>query len=70
MPDPKLKDVLQMRAALKAYCDKAGSQKKAANDLKVFQSHISEMLSGRRDISEKVAAKLGYRRVFMYEKTS
>lgn len=62
-----MKTLFQMRSVLQAFCKNAGSQAQAARLLKISRAHVSDMLRGRRDISENIARKLGYRRVVMYE---
>lgn len=44
---------------LERLCQKLGSQKALAEKLGVSPSYISDVLSGRRDISESLARKLG-----------
>lgn len=61
------KDASQMRQVLREFCTKAGSQAAAAIELEVSRSYVSDMLNGRRDISENVAQRLGYKRTLVYE---
>lgn len=48
--------------------DEEGSQSAAANRLGISAAYLSDILSGARSISDKVANKLGYSKVSMYEK--
>lgn len=52
-------DELRARAAL-------GSQKELAVRLSISQQYMSEVLSGRRDISKSLALKLGYTRIYAF----
>lgn len=45
-----------------------GSQKKAAQRLGISPQYLNDILRGRREISEAVAAKYGLRRVVIFEK--
>lgn len=51
---------------LERLCQKLGSQKALAEKLGVSPSYISDVLSGRRDISESLARKLGLKVVIGY----
>lgn len=57
----------QMREVLREFIRHAGNQASAADQLGIPQSELSQSLKGRREISERLAEKLGYRRVYMYE---
>lgn len=48
-----------IRQYLRARCDLEG-QAKIAKDLEVSQPYVSALYNGSRDISKKVAEKLGY----------
>lgn len=45
-----------------------GSQIKTAKELDIAPAYLSDILNGRRDVSDSVARKLGYRRVIFFEK--
>lgn len=47
---------------------KAGSQKKLAEDMHVDPSALSQILNGRRDPTARVLAALGYERVVRYRR--
>ncbi len=51
---------------IKKTCDDAGSQKLAAKKLSISPQYLSEILSGRADISANVAKKMGYSRVIEF----
>jgi hypothetical protein len=57
-----------MRSALAKACQEAGSQRQWALDHDLSEQYVSDILSGRRDVSEKVAAALGWRRVVKFER--
>jgi hypothetical protein len=44
----------------------AGSQKAVADDLDIPQSQLSEVLSGRRDLSERILEKIGFDKVVIH----
>lgn len=48
--------------ALRSFRDQYPTQKEAARALRVSQSYLSDMLTGRRDVPRKVLAQLGLRR--------
>lgn len=54
---------------LKKQSKEAGSQRQLAIKLKISPAFLSDMLLGRRAISETVAAKLGFKREVAYIKT-
>ena len=46
----------------------AGSPAIAADELEISRQYFNDMIRGRRDISDNVARKLGYRRVMFFVK--
>lgn len=58
----------EARAELARWVAEKGSQKEAAKALGIPQSVLSEVLSGRRDVSGKLAQKLGLARRIVYER--
>lgn len=53
---------------LKAYVSVQGSQKFAAKSLGVSEQFLSDVLRCKREVSEKLASKLGYRRSVRFRK--
>ena len=49
--------------ALEAFVARHGSQEKAAKALGVKQAYVSQMINGRRDVTTRVLAKLGLKRI-------
>jgi hypothetical protein len=56
----------KLRAALLERVKKAGMAKIAAFRLGISAQYLSDVINGRRDISEQLAEKLGYRKVVMF----
>lgn len=56
----------QVIAALRQACVSAGSQGAWAAAHGVSPTYVSDTLSGRRDLSDKVLAALGLERVIVY----
>lgn len=52
-------------AALNAFVEKHGTQDKAAKALGMTQGYLSDLLHGKRDITDKVLTKIGYRRIIV-----
>lgn len=52
--------------ALRKLVSELGSQKAAAKRLGFTPSFINDVLQGRREMTESLAAKLGYKRVVTY----
>lgn len=52
--------------ALRTIILELGSQKAAAKKLGFTPSFINDVLQGRREMTEALAAKLGYKRVVTY----
>jgi hypothetical protein len=50
-------------AALRAACEKAGSQKQWAKDNDLSPSYVSDVLKYYRPITARLAGKLGYKPV-------
>lgn len=46
-----------------------GSQKAVAKKLGVSQQYLTDVLKGRRDISDTVARKMGYEKVAVFFRT-
>jgi DNA-binding transcriptional regulator YdaS (Cro superfamily) len=57
------------KAWLRALVGRHGTQKAAAKALGVSPAYLSDMLMGRRDISERILAKLGLRRAVVAKGT-
>lgn len=47
-----------------------GSQKEAAKALKISEQYLSDMLKGRRKITEKIAWKFAYRAEWVFHPPS
>jgi DNA-binding transcriptional regulator YdaS (Cro superfamily) len=60
MADP----VTELRQQVKA----KGSQKAVADGLAISPSLLNDILKGKRNVSESLAARLGYERVIVYRK--
>ena len=54
------------RKILEDMVEVAGSQKAVARDLEISPQLLCDILDGRRNISDKVARKLGRRKEFVY----
>ena len=66
-----MKNVISEEAALDLIIDivdEEGSQYAAAERLGISPAYLSDILSGARSISDKVANKLGYSKISMFEK--
>lgn len=46
----------------------AGTQKAVAKELRISQQFLCEVLSGKRDVSQSLAQKLGFKRVVGFVK--
>ena len=57
------------KAWLRALVGQHGTQKAAAKALGVSPAYLGDMLMGRRDISERILAKLGLRRAVVTKGT-
>ena len=56
--------------SLAAYVAQAGSQAVAAKELKISPAYMSDLINGRRDISLRMLAKLGLKRVVVKDRES
>jgi plasmid maintenance system antidote protein VapI len=56
----------EARKILEDMVEVAGSQKAIARELEITPSYLSDILDGRRDISDKIARKLGYAKETVY----
>ena len=56
-----------LRAELKCRVSEAGSQRDAARALGISQAQVCLVVTGRRKFSDRMAAKLGYRKVVTFE---
>ncbi|MGX9966083.1 hypothetical protein ACVFYP_22345 [Roseomonas sp. F4] len=65
-PAPALLDAIGVFAALRQACDAAGGQKAWAEAHGLTAQHVNDVLSCRREISDRVLAALGLRRVVRY----
>lgn len=66
MSKPKINEI-GVRSMLRRQCRAAGSQKAWADLHKVSESFVSDVLRGRRDVSDYMASCLGLQRVIMFE---
>ena len=57
-----------VRAEIEAMVSKNNSQTLVAQELGISNSYLHDILVGRREISQQVAAKLGRRRVILFPK--
>jgi plasmid maintenance system antidote protein VapI len=55
--------------ALREECQRLGSQSEFARVNDFSRGFISDVLAGRRDVTETLARKLGYRRLMLFEKS-
>lgn len=62
-------DEIEMLDILRTFVRDAGTQKAAAAQLGISGMYVSDMVNGRRPISDVVAQKLGYRRSWRFEYT-
>lgn len=53
---------------IRGMVDEFGSQKAVAEHLDISQAYMGDILAGKRDISDQVARRFGYRRVVFFEK--
>lgn len=51
---------------LENLCKREGGQRAAARKLGLSPSYIHDLLRGKRDMTEQVAAKFGYRRIVFW----
>ena len=49
--------------ALRAFVDKHGTQIKAAAAMGITQGYLSDLLRNKRDITDTVLEKIGYKRI-------
>ncbi len=56
--------------ALQHYCGTFTTQREAAKALGISQAYLSDLVNGRRDITEGIASKLGIKRISVKEKAS
>lgn len=52
-----------LREVLKADIERAGTQCKWAREHDFSRQYVNDLLRGRRDVSEPVAAALGYKKI-------
>lgn len=48
--------------------EKWGSQKAVADHLQISNAYMSDIIAGNRDVSRKVARRLGYTRIIKFRK--
>jgi transcriptional regulator with XRE-family HTH domain len=53
--------------ALKKLVSESESQRKVAERLDITEQYLSDILRGRRDVSEAVAKALGYRKRIVFD---
>jgi DNA-binding transcriptional regulator YdaS (Cro superfamily) len=58
----------EVRALLRKACAKAGSQKAWADAVNLSPQYVSDVLKGRLQPADNIAAALGLRRVVGYER--
>jgi len=58
----------EMKTKILAVVKSAGSQYAAAKQLDISAAYLSDILAGKRAISDSLARKLGFRRSLMYRK--
>ena len=59
---------IDVLSVLRNFVQKNGSQEKAASLLGITQTHVSNMLSGRRKVLPSIGNKLGLKLVTHWEK--
>lgn len=57
------KQILDM---LKDYIKERGTQRVAAIDLGISQAFLSDIVLGKREVSDSVARKLGFSKVYLF----
>lgn len=65
-PNTKTQD--QILKTLRDLVQEKGSQTAVAQVLKVTPQHVGDMLRGRRDVSDKIARRLGYEKIILFKK--
>lgn len=60
----------QVRWFLADACDAAGTQRQWARTHGFSDAYVSDVLAGRRDISSKLAAALGYEKVVSFKRAA
>lgn len=61
MTNPVINDIIKLS-------DKLGSRKKAAISLGISPQYLCDVVMGRRDVSDNLAAKLGWSRNTKWQK--
>lgn len=56
----------EMLHYIRGYVTKFATQKEAAKNIGVSEQFLSDVLKGRREISERLASKLGFRRTVRF----
>ncbi len=69
-PAPALLDAIGVFAVLRQACEAAGGQKAWAEAHGLTAQHVNDVLSCRRDISDRVLSALKLRRVVRYAQAS
>jgi DNA-binding transcriptional regulator YdaS (Cro superfamily) len=64
LSNDELKDLIQEMVNV------AGSQRAVALELGISEVYLSDILNGRRDVSDNVARKLGYKKEIVYAPTN
>lgn len=59
---------MEMAAVIQSRVFDAGSQKALAIEKRISPSYLSDVLCMRREISQQLAEKFGYRKVVFYER--
>ena len=58
----------EARALIRKMVEEEETQDKAAKKLKISPAYLSDILHGRRDVSDSIAQMLGYRKIKVFEK--
>ena len=59
-------DEKEMVRMLKEYIKERGTQRVAAMDLGISPAFLSDMILGKREVSDSVARKFGFSKVYMF----
>lgn len=65
----KFVSTAEMLANIQDLAVRSKTQREAARQLGISAAYLSDILAGRRELSAEVGAKLGYKRVVVWERT-
>lgn len=68
--DPPLFDALDVFADLRQACREAGGQKAWAAAHGIAPQHLNDVIAGRRELSPRILAALGWRQIVRYARVS